>query len=114
MRTGVKPFPPDTPVALTVLDADTRPLLQARVVETTGDTVLVRTPDRIPAGAPVRLERNDTLLLGEIRAVERDGDEWVLAVQIVHSLSSLAELERFNRALLGERTPRASLRTTPE
>jgi hypothetical protein len=39
-------------VALTVLDAEPHPLRQARIVETTGDTVLVRTPDRIPPGAP--------------------------------------------------------------
>jgi hypothetical protein len=101
-----------------VLDADPQPLLHGRVIEMTGDRVLVRTPARIPDGAPVRIEGNDTLLLGEVCAVDRGPDHWIVAVEIAHSLTSLTELERFNRALLGERTPARelapSLRSTPE
>ena len=85
-----------------------------RVVEMNGATVLMRTTGRAAPGTSVRIEGNDTLLLGEICALQRDNDEWIIAVRVAHSLRSLAELGRLNRALLGERALHPASRSTVE
>jgi hypothetical protein len=111
-------FTRDTAITVAVLGAATRFETSGQVIETSGARLLLGTPAPLPAGTLVRIEGNDTLLLGEVCAVDRGPDHWIVAVEIAHSLTSLTELERFNRALLGERTPARelapSLRSTPE
>jgi hypothetical protein len=106
-------FPPDAPVTLIALGEAIPPPLRGRVIGMNGGTVLLSTAGRVAPGTSVRVEGNDTLLLGEICALQPDKDAWIVAVRIAHSLGSLAELDRLNRALLGDWTPRrvASVRT---
>ena len=111
------PFESDTPVRLAVLGGEAPFETSGRVLETSGGRVLIATPTPLKIGTPVRLEGDDTLVLGEICSVERGENEWIATVKIAHSLASLAALERFNRALLGERTqlaPLPSLRSPAE
>jgi hypothetical protein len=98
-------FARDTAVRLAVLGGNLPLETSGRVLETSGGRVLVATPAKLPPGMPVRMEGNDALVLGEICSVERKENEWIAAVEIAHSLGSLAELERFNRALLGDGRP---------
>jgi hypothetical protein len=95
-------FERDTAVQLAVLGGGAPFETRGRVLESSGGRVLVATPAPLQPGTPVRVEGNDTLVLGEICAVDQRENEWVAAVKIVHSLTSLAALERFNRALLGQ------------
>jgi hypothetical protein len=95
-------FARDTAVRLAVLGGSAPLETRGRVLESSGSRVLVATPAPLQPGTPVRMEGNDTLVLGEICAVDRRENEWVAAVKIVHSLASLAALESFNRALLGQ------------
>lgn len=95
-------FAPDTSVQLAVLGGSAPFETRGRVVESSGSRVLVALPEPLQPGTPVRMEGNDTLVLGEICGVDRRENEWIAAVKIVHSLTSLAALERFNRALLGQ------------
>jgi hypothetical protein len=71
------------------------------VLESSGRWLRLGTREPLPPGTPVRLDGKDTLLLGEVGAVDGSGEDWVVTVEIAHSLAALAELERFNRALLG-------------
>lgn len=94
-----------------------QPPLDGRVLSVNGATALLRTPtaNHLPAtGAPVRVEGDDALLLGEISSVRPEADQWTVILDIAHSLSSLAELERLNRALLGKQTSVPSLRSPRE
>ena len=102
-------FARDTAVTLAVLGDDARFKTSGRVIESSGDRVLIATPAPLTPGTPVSVEGNDTLVLGEVCSVDREENEWIAAVKIAHSLASLAALERFNRALLGERTQPAPI-----
>jgi hypothetical protein len=99
-------FARDTAVWLAVLGGSAPFETRGRVLEYSGGRVLVATPASLQPGTPVRVEGNDTLVLGEICAVDRQENEWIAAVKIVHSLTSLAALESFNRALLGQEPER--------
>ena len=55
----------------------------------------------IPCGAPVKLETDDMLMLGEVVRCEPLGQSYSIALSLSHSLAALSELERLNRALLG-------------
>jgi hypothetical protein len=99
-------FARDTAVKLAVLGGSAPLETRGHVLESSGARVLVATPAPLQPGTPVRMEGNDTLVLGEICTLDRRENEWVAAVKIVHSLTSLAALERFNRALLGQETDR--------
>jgi hypothetical protein len=113
MRIGVNPtLSPDAPVTLTVLDSGPRRQYQGLPIEITGSRMLVRMPACVAVGTPVRMEGDDTLLLGEVCAMQPERDGWVLAVRVEHSLTSLTDLESLNRALMGERAPQPSLRPT--
>ena len=114
-RVNENVFARDTAVTLAVIGGGTPFETMGRVLETAGGRVMVATPAPLKPGTPVRMEGNDMLVLGEVCSVDRGENEWIAAVKVAHSLASLAALERFNRALLGERTPRVpSLRSTPE
>ncbi len=109
-------FQPNAAVRLTVIGAD-QPVLDGRVLSMNGGMVRLTTAaaNRLPAaGAPVRVEGADALLLCEIRAVQPEKNQWTVVLEVAHSLSSLSELERLNRALLGERTPVPSLRSASD
>jgi len=103
-RVNENAFARDTPVTLGALGGDARFKTSGRVLESSGDRVLIATPEPLTLGTPVSVEGNDTLVLGEVCSVDHGENEWIAAVKIAHSLASLAALERFNRALLGERT----------
>jgi hypothetical protein len=97
-------FARDTAVTLAVLGGEALFKTSGRVLESSGDRVLIATPAPLTPGTPVSVEGNDTLLLGEVYSVDHGENEWIATVKIAHSLASLAALGRFNRALLGERT----------
>lgn len=78
---------------------------RGRVTEVSGRWIRLHTAAPVKPGTPVRLEDGDRLVLGEVASLDRAGAGWMVAVEIAHSLVSLADLERLNRALLGETAP---------
>ena len=109
-------FPPDAPVTLTMLGAAASSPIRCRVIEMNGGTVTdeYAVPAEIALGTTVRIEGDDTLLLGEICGLQTLENAWIVVVRVAHSLRSLGELERLNRALLGERARHPASRSTVE
>jgi len=99
-------------VTLTVLDPREPFTLNAQVIDLSGSGMLVSVPSPIPCGAPVKVEGNDMLLLGEVCRCDAGRHQYRVALEIHHSLAALSELERMNRAILGEpaRRPATSSR----
>jgi hypothetical protein len=87
------------PVEVTLIAPEPR-RVSGRVLSVSARDLLLRLPLDAPAGSIVRIDGDDSLLLGEIQRSEPSGDEWRVSVRVYHSLSGLAELERLNRALL--------------
>lgn len=93
--------PADLAVTVRLLSGAPEPL-PARIVEMSGSGLLLISSRPLPVSAPVRIEGGDMLLLGEVCRCESEPGAARVAVQVRHSLRGLRELDRLNRALLGE------------
>lgn len=92
---------PGAPVRITVLESPAE-AFSGTVIECGGATLIVDLGASVPTGAAVKIEGRDVLLLGEICGCRAEREGHRAQVRILHSLGALAELERLNRALLGE------------
>lgn len=101
-------LPADMPVTVTVLGSNADPL-SGIALNQSGTGLLVSVGEPVGCGTPVRIEGNDMLLLGEVCRCEKSGQDYRLAVKIRHCLSGMKELDRLNRALLGDATPAREL-----
>jgi hypothetical protein len=79
--------------------------VQARLANLSGRGALIRVPEPLPVGAPVRITWGDKLLLGEISHVEKGPDGYSAGIQLESSLTSLADLQRLMAAVMGRPRP---------
>jgi hypothetical protein len=79
--------------------------MEAYLLDISGTGLQLRLPQAIPCGTPVKIDGNNTLLLGEISRCEPEAGAFIVGVQLSHTLSALAELELLNRALFGDAEP---------
>lgn len=91
----------DVEVAVSVLGPVPQEMT-ARLLDSSGSGILLRTPRALPCGSPVRIEGGDILLLGDVCRCEPGEEHFRIAVQVRHSLGGLTELARLNRILLGD------------
>ena len=119
-------FPADARVTVTLLGAVTQPPMPGRVEDMSGSGLRLRLPAPIACGAPVKVEGDDMLLLGEVcrsqpapsrtasaspsapigqedAAGSMDDTEYEVGLTISQVLAPVSSLERFHRALLGNR-----------
>jgi hypothetical protein len=94
-------LPANTPVTITVLGILGEPNAVGTVLDMSGSGLRLKLPIPIPCGAPVKLESDDMLMLGEVVRCEPQGQSYSVGLSLSHSLAALSELERLNRALLG-------------
>ena len=72
------------------------------VVDMSDGGLRVRASAPVPCGTPVKIDGNHTLMLGEVcRCVPEEG-AYTVGIQLTCTLSSFAELEQLDRALVGE------------
>lgn len=91
----------NTAVTITVLGILGEPKAVGTVLDMSGSGLRLRLPLPIPCGAPVKVEADDMLMLGEVVRCEPLGQSYSIGLSLSHSLAALSELERLNRALLG-------------
>jgi hypothetical protein len=96
----------DTPVTVTVLGPSNQPVLAGRVLEMSGQGLRLNVSAAIPCGAPVKIEGNDILLIGEVCHSGALESGYSIGLKIEHVLSSLGELARQKRELVGTDLPR--------
>jgi hypothetical protein len=60
----------------------------------------------IPVGAPVKIEAEDSLFLGEVCYCESQATGFLIGLKLLQVLSNLSELARLNRRIMGDE-PRA-------
>jgi hypothetical protein len=94
-------LPANTPVTVTVLGILGEPKAIGTVLDMSGSGLRLELSLPLPCGAPVKLETNDVLMLGEVVRCEPLGQSYSVGLSLSHSLAALSELERLNRALLG-------------
>lgn len=98
---------------LTVLGPVARPVMQAQVLDASGAGLRLRVPSMIPSGSPVKVDAEDMLLLGEVTRCEPEQGAYIVGLHLSHSLEALAELQKLNQALLGEKFPAGAREKTP-
>jgi len=88
------------PVVLQLLP-DGRPV-EACILDISARGVHLRSPAPLPVNARIRIDTEETLLLGEVTRCTRDSGSgaYHIGVHLQYSLAELAELERLNRSLL--------------
>src|SRR5271156_6885889 len=104
----------NVPVTVTVLGMNSEGIMQARVLDVSGKGMQVCLPLPVAPGAPVQVETEDMLFLGEACYSEAVEGGYIVGLTLSHSLTALAELDRLNRALIDEevKTPNSLRRGT--
>jgi hypothetical protein len=98
---------------LTILGGARTQMIEACILDISPSGMRLRSPVHIQCGTPVKIDGFNATVLGEVcRSVPEDGAD-TLGLHITCRLSSLAELELLNRALIGERKD-AHTETVPE
>ena len=75
------------PVILAVLSAAGSHVIEAYLLEISGSGLQLRVPKRIPCGAPVKIDWNNTLMLGEICRCEPEAGAYTVGVQLSQTLA---------------------------
>ena len=65
-----------------------------------GHTMQLKLPQPVGIGSAVKVEADDTISLGEVSYCRREGDGYVVWVDLMQALHNVAELSRLARALI--------------
>lgn len=93
----------DKPVEVTVLGSN-EPSSPAQAVEFSGHGLQIVLPQPVPVSAPVKVEGDDWLMLGEVCYCRQEGIHFVAGLKIDQTLENLQELSDLNKNLLGIQT----------
>lgn len=96
----------------TVLSAGGPGPVEASILSTSGNEMRIAVPFDVAPETAVKIETGDMLMLGEALRVEPAEDGYVLTVNIRHTLRSISELMRLNRAILGDDAGQNGTRAT--
>jgi len=94
-------FTADQPVTLTVL-TDPRRRVDGRVSNASGRGLGVVTAARVEPGAALKIEIDDSVVLGEAIYCRREHDEYFIGVELDQVLVGLTELGRRLAAFTGD------------
>jgi PilZ domain len=86
-------------VRVTVLGRD-RYQVHGKAADLSGRGIRILIPVPLPAGDPVRIDLDDTLLLGEVCYCEPEGRGFMIGVQLDQAINDVAALARLNVGLV--------------
>jgi hypothetical protein len=89
----------ETVAALTCL-GDREATQSCLIVQIQGRNMLVKLPQYVQIGSPVKVEADDTMSLGEVSYCRPEGDDYIVEVELLQALHNVNELSRLARALL--------------
>jgi|GEM_PF-816741 len=87
-------------VRLTLLSEDGR-TIDARIIDASVSGIRLESPLSISAGSLIKVEWQDTLLLGEVLYSQSAGSSTVLGIELTRALYGMSELRRLNANLTG-------------
>ena len=80
--------------------------MEAYLLDISDHGLHLRLPKPVPCSTPVKIDGNNTLLLGEVCRCEPSDGAYSVGVQLSQTMSSLKELELLHRSLIGETEPK--------
>ena len=81
-------------MALMILGARGGTLTKATVLNCSGRILQLRATSLLERETPVKVERDDVLVLGEVYRCEREGDDYRVGIRLSHILHSLLDLDK--------------------
>ena len=95
-------FQANQPVAVTVLAGEAGEKIDARIIELSGHGIRLTASRPVQAGQPVRIDLEDSLLLGEVCYCHRGDGEYVFGVSLEQAIASLSEVARLVQSIAGQ------------
>jgi hypothetical protein len=83
------------------LDSRCTESCQAPINRTEDRRLRLHSGTAAPAGAAVRIDKDDSLLLGEVIGCRQEGEGWEMLVQIDQVIPSIPDLAQLVRAIVG-------------
>ncbi|HUS07411.1 MAG TPA: hypothetical protein VMZ52_13980 [Bryobacteraceae bacterium] len=78
----------------------------ATLLEHSSQAIRLATDQPVPLNAPVRIDMNDSILLGEVCQVSTEDGRYVTNIRLQHVLQGLTDLHRLVAGIMGESWPR--------
>jgi len=75
--------------------------IDARIIDASVSGIRLESPLSISAGSLIKVEWQDTLLLGEVLYSQSAGSSTVLGIELTRALYGMSELRRLNANLTG-------------
>lgn len=92
-------FQPNQPVRLSVLSGLPQ-TLTAVIVHLNGRDAKLQASQYIPTGSAIRIDLDDSMLLGEITGCISEQEQFGIAVNITEAIPSMSDLARLVSALM--------------
>jgi hypothetical protein len=100
-RTTDIQYRPDQTVPLNIL-GDSPEALTAQIVTLSGRRASLKVHGNIAAGTAVRIDLNDSMLLGEIAGCVSGVSGFVAHVEVIEAIPSMSDLARLVSAVMNE------------
>jgi len=95
-------------VELSLLGNDGR-IIDAHATQFSGRGLRLVVKQPVPVGAAVKIQGEDWLMLGEVCYCHKERLNFVVGLQLKHSLMGLQELEKLNRKFISEERERTAV-----
>ena len=90
----------DAVTAITTLD-EMELSQEGEVISMFGNLIELKVSEHVSVGAPVKVELNDTLSLGEVTRCRQEASGYMLCVEMSEALRGLRGLSKLAKALIG-------------
>jgi hypothetical protein len=88
-----------------ILLGDDVPPIDAHATQVSGSGLRLVLKQRVQVGTAVKVQGDDWLVLGEVCYCRAERSNFVVGLQLEHSLMGLRELEELNRKFMSELAP---------
>jgi hypothetical protein len=76
-----------------------------RIDEISGNHLVIATNTMVPSGAPLKIELDDCILLGEVYRCESEGNCFKVGVELKQALTAVTDLAKLVARVMGEAMP---------
>lgn len=95
-------YQPDQPILLTVLGGAAPRQMPARMVQMSGRRAQLCMSEAIACGTPLKIQTDDSMLLGEVSACGADMGSFFALVEIQDAIPSMSALAKLVAAVMNE------------
>ena len=91
-------YQPDQPVRVTILPS--RHSIRGEIVQMKNRAAILRFEEAVAYDTPIRLDFDDSLVLGEVIACVPEGTSFLVSLEVVEAIASVSDLARLVGAVM--------------